>query len=77
MGTVSSLSEDRSHVRLGRPSPHAGQDVPFRHQVALEEERKALSRKPAPTEYAERFLELAEQSRKAPACFDALNWVLR
>lgn len=38
--------------------------------------RKALSAKPSPAEYAERFLELARTDPKADAGFDALNWVL-
>lgn len=38
--------------------------------------RKALSGKPSPREFAERFLALAKAEPKAPAAFDALNWVL-
>ncbi len=38
--------------------------------------RKALSAKPSPAEYAERFLELARADPKDEAGFDALNWVL-
>ena len=38
--------------------------------------RKALSRKPAPRAFAERFVELAKKAPKDPAAFDALNWVL-
>ena len=38
--------------------------------------RKALTAKPSPAEYAERFLELARADPKDEAGFDALNWVL-
>src|SRR4051812_23665807 len=38
--------------------------------------RKALTAKPSPAEYAERFLELARLDVKDEAAFDALNWVL-
>jgi len=38
--------------------------------------RKALSAKPSPAEFAERFLELARTDSKDEAGFDALNWVL-
>src|SRR4051794_71640 len=38
--------------------------------------RKALTTKPSPAEYAERFLELACANPKDEAGFDALNWVL-
>jgi hypothetical protein len=38
--------------------------------------RKALTAKPSPAEYAERFLELARADTRDEAGFDALNWVL-
>ncbi len=38
--------------------------------------RKALSAKPSPAEFAERFLELARADPKDEAGFDALSWIL-